>query len=113
MNLSKRVLSFTLALLCAITIVVWRVPAQTAATDPASDNAGTMLTEGKQTFRFETFGDEAFWGDALKLHQAIEGARFGGVGPGVSPKTALAVGLKVDSEALPSDLAEGHSQRTC
>jgi hypothetical protein len=69
-------------------------------------NARDLMEEGKEAFRFDTFGDEAFWGDALKLHRAIAGAKFGGVGPGVSPRTALAVGLKVDSEALPSDLAE-------
>jgi cytochrome c5 len=63
-----------------------------------------LADEGKQTFRFDTFGDEAFWGDTLHLHQAIEGAKLGGVGPGVSPATALAVGLKVDVEALPPDL---------
>ena len=59
---------------------------------------------GRQIFRFDTFGDEAWWGDTLKLHQAIAGARNGGVGPGVSPKTALAVGLKVDADALPGHL---------
>jgi hypothetical protein len=64
------------------------------------------LTEGRQTFRFDTFGDEAYWGDTIKLHRAIEGSRFGGVGPGVSPKTALAVGLKVDVDALPADLVK-------
>jgi hypothetical protein len=63
-------------------------------------NGERMIEEGQQTFRYDTFGDEAFWGDALKLHQAIEGERFGGIGPGVSPSTALAVGLKVDAEAL-------------
>jgi cytochrome c5 len=63
-----------------------------------------MVDDGKQTFRFDTFGDEAFWGDTLQLHQAIEGAKLGGVGPGVSPATALAVGLKVDVDALPPDL---------
>jgi cytochrome c2 len=63
-------------------------------------NGERLFTEGRQIFRYDTFGDEAFWGDALKLHQAIEGERFGGVGPGVSPATALAVGLKVDAEAL-------------
>ena len=67
-------------------------------------NANRMIHEGRRTFRFDTFGDEAFWGDTLKLHQAIEGERFGGVGPGVSPRTALAVGLKVDLDALPSAL---------
>src|SRR5947207_13800028 len=69
-------------------------------------NSARMLVEGRQIFRFDTFGDEAFWGDTLKLHQAIAGEKLGGVGPGVSPKTALAVGLKVDSDALPSDLVE-------
>src|SRR5215470_16953805 len=67
-------------------------------------NAQRMLDEGKQTFRYDTFGDEAFWSDALQLHRAIEGANFGGVGPGVSPGTALAVGLKVDTDALPQSL---------
>lgn len=67
-------------------------------------NANRMIQEGRRTFRFDTFGDEAFWGDTLKLHRAIEGERFGGVGPGVSPRTALAVGLKVDVDALPRDL---------
>jgi len=64
-------------------------------------NAVDKVTRGRQTFRFDTFGDQAFWGDTLKLHRAIEGAALGGVGPGVSPRTALAVGLKVDIDALP------------
>ena len=67
-------------------------------------HAQRVLTEGRQIFRFDTFGDEAFWGDTIKLHQAIQGKRFGGVGPGVSPRTALAVGLKVDVDALPDAL---------
>ena len=67
-------------------------------------NAQAMLNEGKKTFRYDTFGSEAFWGDALQLHKAIAGERNGGVGPGVSPKTALSVGLKVDVDALPDSL---------
>jgi hypothetical protein len=63
-----------------------------------------LIAEGRQIFRYDTFGDEDFWGGQLKLHQAIEGERFGGVGPGVSPATALAVGLKVDITALPKNL---------
>jgi len=59
------------------------------------------IQKGRQTFRYATFGDEEFWGDTLGLHLAIAGSANGGVGSGVSPKTALAVGLKVDSEALP------------
>jgi mono/diheme cytochrome c family protein len=62
------------------------------------------LNSGRQIFRFDTFGDESFWGDALHLHQAIAGAANGGVGPGVSPQTALSVGLKVDVDALPAAL---------
>ena len=64
-------------------------------------NARAMHAEGRETFRFDTFGDEVFWGDTLRLHEAIAGEANGGVGPGVSPLTALAVGLKVDVEALP------------
>jgi hypothetical protein len=74
--------------------------------DTISQNATRMMEEGKQTFRFDTFGDEAFWGDALQLHRAIAGERNGGVGPGVSPSTALAVGLKVDADALPDALKQ-------
>jgi hypothetical protein len=87
-----------------------RTATQTASTlfqspgDPIADNARQMLQEGQKTFRFDTFGDEVFWGDQLRLHQAIAGAKHGGVGPGVSPKMALAVGLKVDMDALPADL---------
>ncbi len=64
-----------------------------------------LLRRGKQIFRFDTFGDQAFWGGALQLHKAIEGSANGGIGPGVSPKTALAVGLKVDSAAIPAKVA--------
>ena len=74
--------------------------------DVIGDHAAKMLEDGRQTFRFDTFGDEAFWGDALHLHEAIAGERNGGIGPGVSPKTALAVGLKVDVDALPEGLRQ-------
>jgi hypothetical protein len=74
------------------------------------DNADSKAAKGQKTFRFDTFGDEAFWGDTLHLHQAIEGAKLGGVGPGVSPSTALAVGLKVDVDALPQSLIQSLKQ---
>src|SRR4029078_5024836 len=69
-------------------------------------NAQRMMEEGKRIFRYDTFGSEAFWGDALQLHKAIAGEKNGGVGPGVSPKTALSVGLKVDADALPKTLKD-------
>src|SRR5512145_3184273 len=52
------------------------------------------LDEGRRIFRFDTFGDQAFWGDTLRLHEAIRD---------VSPAAALSLGLKVDSGALPPD----------
>ncbi|HEX3771563.1 MAG TPA: hypothetical protein VHV30_11885 [Polyangiaceae bacterium] len=70
--------------------------------DAVKASASALIDQGRQIFRYDTFGDEAFWGDALKLHEAIQGsAHDGGVGSGVSPKTALSVGLKVDVDALP------------
>jgi cytochrome c peroxidase len=68
------------------------------------DHAARMLKEGQQIFRFDTFGSEEFWGGKLGLHEAVAGEKLGGVGKGVSPKAALALGLKVDAEALPADL---------
>jgi len=65
-----------------------------------------MLADGQQIFRFDTFGSEDFWSGALKLHRAIAGERNGGVGPGVSPKKALALGLKVDAAAVPKAMAD-------
>ncbi len=72
------------------------------ATPPAVPNPTAL--EGQAIFRFDTFGDEAFWTDTLRMHEVIEGAKVGGVGAGVSPATALAVGLKVDLDALPPSL---------
>ena len=69
-----------------------------------SAHARRLVEEGRQIFRFDTFGSEAFFGDALGLHKAIAGEKNGGVGAGVSPKTALAVGLKVDVDALPEQV---------
>jgi len=99
------------AVLSAV-IAIAASPKRGAAVGPApagfdaqiTDHAQTMLEQGRQIFRYDTFGSEAFWGDALELHKAIAGGKQGGVGPGVSPKTALAVGLKVDADAVPAAL---------
>jgi hypothetical protein len=74
--------------------------------DATLQNAEHMITEGQQTFRYDTFGDEDFWGGALQLHRAIEGSAFSGVGPGLSPRTALQLGLKVDVDALPNQIVQ-------
>ena len=55
-----------------------------------ASRTANLIAEGKQIFRFDTFGDEDFWGGQLQLRQAIQGEQLGGVGPGVSPATALA-----------------------
>ncbi len=84
-------------------------PQATAATPQSGDiqqYSARMIEEGRHTFRYATFGDEVFWGDTLKLHRAIAGSKLGGVGPGVSPKTALSVGLKVDADAVPAAVAD-------
>jgi hypothetical protein len=74
--------------------------------DPAlKQNVDRVLAEGMQTFRHDTFGSEEFWGGTLKLHQAVQGQKFGGVGAGVSPKQALELGLKVDMAAVPGPVA--------
>ena len=108
-RLHTRVLLTVMVLTAAALVVISRstpVAAHDPSKNPVVGNAIQKVQQGEQIFRFDTFDDETFWGDTLKLHQAIEGAGLGGVGPGVSPKTALAVGLKVDVDALPSDLVQ-------
>ena len=58
-----------------------------------------MVAQGKQIFRFDTFGDESKWTDVLRMHEVIRTA--------VDPTTALSVGLKVDAEALPAAVVQG------
>lgn len=94
------------ALLLAATPVGSKIVALLNFDKKIESNVDQMITEGRQTFRFDTFGDEAFWGGMLQLHQAIEGTQFGGVGPGLSPNAALALGLKVDVDALPPGLVK-------
>ncbi len=66
-----------------------------APDDPIAANASRMVDEGRQTFRYDTFGDQVFWSRILGIHEALKT---------VSPRTALTVGLKVDSDALPPGL---------
>jgi hypothetical protein len=66
----------SLAFALPFTIKLLPVAAQTTPMyvgfdDAMSRNAQALLAEGKQTFRFDTFGSEAFWGDTLKLHEAV------------------------------------------
>lgn len=63
--------------------------------DPVVAYAKKQIEEGRKTFRYDTFGDEDFWGGTLRLHEAVST---------ISPKTALGVGLKIDAEALPAEV---------
>jgi mono/diheme cytochrome c family protein len=65
---------------------------------PATDALSPRnLAAGQQIFRFETFGDEQFWTDTARMHEVVQKS--------VSPKTALSVGLKVDADAIPPEVA--------
>jgi hypothetical protein len=72
-----------------------------------NDGKQSVVELGKQVFRFDAFGSEDFWSGLLHIDKAISGLVNGGYGPGVSPNTALAVGLKVDAEALPPEVVAG------
>ncbi len=102
-----------LAFVAAVTIGIGTAVPQEELTTTLPDGAldaqvdaaaQRVLIDGRRIFRGDTFGNQAFWGDTLRLHEAIAGRANGGVGPGVSPETALAVGLKVDFNALPGQL---------
>ncbi|SFM84665.1 c-type cytochrome [Nitrosomonas communis] len=60
-----------------------------------SNTAEQRQREGQAIFRFDTFGSEQLWTDVLRLHEVIAT---------VDAATALAVGLKVDVDALPKEL---------
>jgi hypothetical protein len=71
-----------------------------------------LYEDGQKIFRNDTFGSEAFWGDQLQLHRAILGEAQGGVGPGISPREALKLGLKVDLGEMPEAAVEMVKRRS-
>jgi hypothetical protein len=77
-------------------------PASPSLDARSIDLAVAEITRGRRIFRHDTFGNQAFWGDRLRLHEAIAGRANGGTGPGLSPSAALKLGLKVDANALPA-----------
>ena len=80
--LLKRASAGAAALACATVILISSLPGRLSAQAQTGDATDTvaLLASGKQTFRFDTFGDEDFWGGVLKLHQVIAGSKLGGVG---------------------------------
>lgn len=86
---------------CGLLVVLTIVSCAKQSIAPNDDTGNRVLdpalvAQGKDIFRFDSFGDEVYWTDTLRMHEVIES--------GVSPKTALAVGLKVDSDALPESV---------
>ena len=72
-------------------------PAVAATPAPAPVDA-TLIEEGRQAFRFDTFGDEQLWTKTLRLHEVVEKS--------VDPTTALKVGFKVDADVLPAGILQ-------
>ena len=112
-RLSSRVLVLSAVILFAVTLAIaWNAASAAQLSRPLASpfdgvieqHARDSFVRGREIFRFDTFGSEAFWGGKLRLHEPIIGARFGGVGPGLSPLLALQVGLKIDAEMVPPAL---------
>jgi mono/diheme cytochrome c family protein len=84
----------------ALTFVVSGFGPAATAQQPAGrsgDRDERTSRKGQAIFRFDTFGDEQLWTDVLRMHEVIAT---------VDPATALAVGLKVDVEALPRQVTD-------
>jgi mono/diheme cytochrome c family protein len=94
-NKVKRGTEMRKAMVLKLTITVLFVVALVV-----SQRAQGHMDQGQQIFRFDTFGDEQLWTDTLRLHEVIQSS--------VSPRTALAVGLKVDAAALPPNFLATH-----
>src|SRR5262249_27466617 len=63
----------------------------------AEDNARELIDQGRHIFRFDTYGDEAFWTGQLQIQKSVQG---------LTPRTALTLGLKGDGDALPPSVVE-------
>lgn len=63
----------------------------------AEDNAKQLIEQGRNIFRFDTYGDEAFWTGQLQMQHSVNT---------LAPRSALTLGLKVDSEALSPSVVE-------
>ena len=71
------------------------VPAHTPEFNRAQERELRGVTAGREIFRYDTFGDEQLWTDVLRMHEVIAT---------IPAATALAVGLKVDVDALPPEV---------
>ena len=97
-KISSRVRSALIATLILSSGVLALAMACTQTTGVSADDPA-VIARGKDIFRFDTFGDETFWTDTLRMHEVIRSA--------VDPTTALSVGLKVDTDSLPATVVTG------
>lgn len=88
----RKLIAVLLLMAFAGGLVVCTVQSRPVAAKPQMPD----VPDGKEVFRFDTFGDEQFWTDQLRLNEVIEQA--------LDPVTALTLGLKVDLEALPDEV---------
>jgi hypothetical protein len=89
----------SIAAVVGCSIAAWMVGCGDGGPSDPEPPDPTLVVQGKDIFRFDTYGDETFWTDTLRMHEVIQAA--------VDPTTALAVGLKVDAEALPPEVVQG------
>ncbi len=92
---ARSVVVTTVLVSCSVVALV----AACNQTTGISPNDPALIAQGKDIFRFDTFGDETFWTDTLRMHEVIRSA--------VDPTTALSVGLKVDTDSLPAAVVAG------
>ena len=92
---ARSVVITTVLVACSVVALV----AACNQTTGISPDDPALIARGKDIFRFDTFGDETFWTDTLRIHEVIRSA--------VDPTTALSVGLKVDTDSLPPAVVAG------
>ena len=95
----RRAAMLTTRLLGTCAAVVVLATACGGSDEDTTVDQAALIEQGRQIFRYETFGDEVKWTDALRMHEVISAA--------VDPVTALSVGLKVDAQALPAVVVDG------
>ncbi len=90
-------LPITIGLACALAFLACGRTTTEPAVQPETLDP-SLVAQGKQIFRHETFGDERYWTDTARMHEVIQSS--------VSPQLALRVGLKVDVDALPQGVRD-------
>ena len=98
-NASRRAASRSVMALGVVGVAASLLGACGGDSDNSAAEQAALVAQGKQVFRFDTFGDETQWTDTLRMHEVIRTT--------VDPTTALSVGLKVDAEALPAAVVAG------